>query len=452
MNFAASEHLLIFTVFAPLAAFILFAVQWLLGGQPSERAVTRASALVFTSCLVAVIILAIRMNGTGWVPVEADLGIWFEVNRYSFPLTLFADGLSLPLLGLTTCLAGLIGSFSRRYLHRDEGFLRFFLLLFLFAFGVALAFSAGSIDLLVGGWELVGLTSVLLIAFFNQRQGPVRNALRTFGIYKIADLGLLLGVFVLHHAAGSASCRALFRGEWPAQSTVLSPDAATLAGLLLLAAAAGKSAQLPFSSWLPRAMEGPTPSSAIFYGAISVHLGVYLLLRCEAILLSSPIAAGATIVVGLLTAIHGTMCSRVAPDAKTALAYAAMAQLGVIFMEAGLGFERLALVHVLGHAVLRTLQFLRAPSALHDYHRLHAAAGGHIGRTGVHYHSIIPAGLRLRLYHFAIERGYLDTLIDRAVVGPCVRLARTLLGYNDRPPKPAGSSARVPGLIGEVDA
>jgi NADH-quinone oxidoreductase subunit L len=101
---------------------------------------------------------------------------------------------------------------------------------------------------------------------------------------------------------------------------------------------------------------------------------------------------------------------------------------------------------------LRTLQFLRAPSALHDYHRLHAAAGGHIGRTGVHYHSIIPAGLRLRLYHFAIERGYLDTLIDRAVVGPCVRLARTLLGYNDRPPKPAGSSARVPGLIGEVDA
>ena len=120
-------------------------------------------------------------------------------------------------MALTAVLTGLIGAFSRRYLHREKGFERFFLLLNLFGFGSILIFAAGSFDLLIGGWELVGITSVLLIAFFQERREPVRNAVRVFAIYRACDVGLLVGVFLLHHFVGSATFADLFRGEWPAQ-------------------------------------------------------------------------------------------------------------------------------------------------------------------------------------------------------------------------------------------
>src|SRR5581483_9984124 len=140
---------------------------------------------------------------------------------------------------------------------------RFFLLLHLFAFGSLLVFAAGSFALLVGGWEMVGITSVLLIAVFQRRTAPVANRLRVFAVYRACDIGLLVGVFAMHRWAGTAS----FAGGFP----MLPGGQALVVCLLLLLAASGKAAQVPFSGWLPRAMEGPTPSSAIFYGAISIH-------------------------------------------------------------------------------------------------------------------------------------------------------------------------------------
>ncbi len=118
---------------------------------------------------------------------------------------LLADRLSLPFLAMTVVLSGLIGQFSATYLHRESGFFRFFLLLHLFAFGSLLAFAAGSFDLLIAGWELVGITSVLLIAFFDRRPAPVENGLRVFAVYRACDIGLLVGVFAMHHWAGNAS-------------------------------------------------------------------------------------------------------------------------------------------------------------------------------------------------------------------------------------------------------
>ena len=206
-------------------------------------------------------------------------GNWFAVDDYHFPLVLMADRLSLPFMGLTVVLSGLIGQFSATYLHRERGFLRFFLLLHLFAFGSLLAFAAGSFDLLVAGWEMVGITSVLLIAFFQQRTAPVENGLRVFAVYRACDIGLLVGVFAMHHWAGTASFAAGLPHLTGAQAVIVC--------LLLLLAAAGKAAQVPFSGWLPRAMEGPTPSSAIFYGAISIHAGAYLLLRVQPMLAQS---------------------------------------------------------------------------------------------------------------------------------------------------------------------
>src|SRR5438045_9561197 len=143
--------------------------------------------------------------------------------------------------------------------------------------------------------------------------------------------------------------------------------------LLLLLAAAGKAAQVPFSGWLPRAMEGPTPSSAIFYGAISIHAGAYLLLRVQPMLVQSGFACAMVIAIGVATAIHGTMAGRASADAKTSLASASLTQVGIVFVEIGIGWQSIALVHISGHAMVRTLQFLRAPSMLHDYPKIYYA-------------------------------------------------------------------------------
>jgi NADH-quinone oxidoreductase subunit L len=407
-------------IFLPGILFAAFGLGWLLGWQPSERVVVRATVGGVAAITCAAFWLPLHMWWRGQTQFQVSLGDWFRAQEYHFPLTLMADRLSLTLIALSCLLIGVVASFSKRYLHRDPGFLRFFLLLQLFAFGILLLFAAGSFDLLIGGWELVGLTSVLLIGFFQHRDDPVRNALRVFLAYRIADVGLLTGVALLHHFAGTAAYEQLFT----ANAKGLSGGGASLIGLLFLFAAMGKAAQVPFSGWLPRAMEGPTPSSAIFYGALSVHAGAYLLLRAYPLFADSWLVCGAIIAIGLATAMHGTMVGRACSDVKTALAYAAMTQVGLIFVEIGLGLRTLALLHIGGHAAVRTLQFLRAPSMLHDHHRLHAAAGGHLGETGAHIEQILPALLRQWLYRWAIERGHHDTVLERFVLSPVIALAR----------------------------
>ena len=196
-------------------------------------------------------------------------------------------------------------------------------------------------------------------------------------------------------------------------------------GTLLILAAAGKSALIPFSSWLPRAMEGPTPSSAVFYGALSVHLGAYLLLRMSTILYSSVALCAIVVVLGLSTAAFAALASRVQSDVKSALAYASMSQVGVIVAEIGLGLQYVALVHILGHACLRTLQLLRAPSALRDHANMENAMGRRIAQHYGFWELVLPATLRDRLYRFALERGYLDVCLEEYITGPFLRLFRT---------------------------
>ncbi|MBL8167256.1 MAG: proton-conducting membrane transporter [Acidobacteria bacterium] len=420
------SYLLCAIVLLPGLTFATLGVSWLLGWQPRERTVARLTALCYSLAAVATAWLWIGMVNAGQISLTVPLGSWFSVEAYSFPLMLMVDRLSLPLVALSVLLVGVVGVFSVRYLHRDPGFHRFFLLLNLFGFGILLLFTVGSFDLLISGWELVGLTSVLLIAFFQHRDEPVKNALRVFATYRTCDIGLLVGVVMMHHFADTTEFSKLFTQTWPGAGTSLSGGGATLVGFLLLLAAMGKAAQVPFSGWLPRAMEGPTPSSAIFYGALSVHAGAYLLLRAQPILEASMLVRETVIVIGLLTALHGTFVGRACADAKTSLAYASMTQLGIIFMEIGFGLTWLALLHICGHAVVRTLQFLRAPSMLHDFHRVHAAAGGHLGETGAHYEQLLPEAVQGWLYRLALDRGHHDTFLDRFIVAPVIRLATRL--------------------------
>jgi NAD(P)H-quinone oxidoreductase subunit 5 len=413
---------LVFAVAAPGVVFGGLGFLWLLGWVPRERVLSRVTALTFSGCVFALAAVIWKLAATRGSSVVISFGNWFAVHEYRFPLVLMADRLSLPFLAMTAMLSGLIGQFSATYLHRDRGFFRFFLLLHLFAFGSLLAFAAGSFDLLVAGWEIVGITSVLLVAFFQQRTPPVENSLRVFAVYRATDIGLLVGVIALHLWAGTAS----FFAGLPR----LSGSQAGIVCLLLLLAACGKAAQVPFSGWLPRAMEGPTPSSAIFYGAISIHAGAYLLLRVLPILNQAPAVSALVILVGASTAVYGTIAGRASADAKTLLAYASLTQVGVVFVEIGFGWSSIAIAHILGHAAVRTLQFLRAPSMLHDHHQMHSAIGGEMEPAGKPLEVLLPERVQLWLYRWALDRGHLDTILDRWVIDPLMQASRLFARLN----------------------
>jgi NAD(P)H-quinone oxidoreductase subunit 5 len=413
-----SQVILVAVVLAPGVVFALLSLSWLLGWVPGERRISVITGGIYSLCALGLCGLFWQLAAGGSTAVVVTFGDWFAVQDYRFPLVLMADRLSLPFLAMTVVLSGLIGRFSSTYLHREPGFFRFFVLLHLFAFGSLLSFAAGSFDLLAGGWEIVGITSVLLIGFFQLRPAPVDNGLRVFAVYRATDIGLLVGVFAMHHWTGST----MFTSGLPP----LAGRQAVIVCLLLLLAASGKAAQVPFSGWLPRAMEGPTPSSAIFYGAISIHAGAYLLLRIQPMLAQSALASAAVVLIGVGTAIHGAIVGRASADTKTSLAYASLTQVGVMFVEIGIGWTSVAVVHILGHAMVRTMQFLRAPSMLHDYHQMHSAIGGETAPAGTEFEDLLPENVRLWLYRWAFDRGHLDTVLDRWLVQPLLDVSRLL--------------------------
>ncbi len=409
----------------PALSVLCLALPSWFGAKISEGVVAAVIGTAFSGALLASLGLLSLIVMDGERAIEVPLGTWFNVGHYQFEWRLVGDRLSLPFAAFSAMLVGLVGAFSRRYLHREPGYLRFALMLAVFGTGVELVVLAGSLDLIFFGWELVGLTSALLIAFYHDRTKPVEHGFRAFVTYRACDVGLLGAAVWLHHSVGHA---ALVEGSpWAGLVVPATGGAAMLVGFLLLWASMGKSAQVPLGGWLPRAMEGPTNSSAIFYGAISIHLGPYLLLRAAPILASAPIVAYAVVAVGALTAIHGAMVGNVQTDIKSSLAYASMTQVGLIFVEIGFGLRYFALAHIIGHATLRSLQILRSPSLLHDHHHLEQQLGGHAPPTGRVLERLIPRPVQAWLYRLSLERGYFDTLlVDRLAGG----FRRVMLGID----------------------
>jgi NAD(P)H-quinone oxidoreductase subunit 5 len=412
-------------VAAPFALLAGLGVTSLLDRKPSERATALACQAAVLVGLVASAAVFVFMLATGQRRVEADLGNWVSIPGYEFTVKLIFDRLSVPFALLSFVLVGTVGAFSSRYMHRERGYNRFFVLYALFAAGMVLASLAGTIETLFAGWELVGLSSAFLVAFFQERPAPCRNGLRVWVVYRVSDAALLLAAVVTHHLAGSGDFgRVLGTGAWPDDHTSLGETQALAVGLLLVVAAAGKSALVPFSGWLPRAMEGPTPTSAVFYGALSVHLGAFLLLRAGPLLEASPLLAGIVVALGLVTALYAYLAGSVQTDIKSALSFASLAQVGLIVAEIGVGWRYVPLVHALGHACLRTTQFIRAPTLLHDYHTLENAIGEHLPRAGGPLGWLLPAKSRTWLYRYCLERGYADAALIAFVVIPFVKMFR----------------------------
>ena len=426
----------VIVVLAPLLLVLAFCTSTLTRWSPSELSSSRLTeASVLTGLLAAAFVFAGMLWG-GSRNVEIEVGNWATLHgptpldTYHFHLKFVFDRLSVPFALLTFVLVGTVGAFANRYLHRERGFHRFFSMYALFLLGMIVATLAGTVETLFVGWELVGLSSALLVAFFHDRVAPVRNGLRVWTVYRLADAAFLIAAVALHQVHGAGDFAELTgHGVWPDAQASLSPSAALTIGLLVLVAAAGKSGLVPFSEWLPRAMEGPTPSSAVFYGALSVHLGAYLLLRVNPLLaLSTPLGV-AVVALGLITAAYGAVVARAQTDVKTALAFASLAQVGLITAEIGMGWDYFALVHIIGHASFRTLQLLRAPSVLHDYQSLENALGQALAPTEA---GAIASERRRYWYRFAYLRGQLDGWMNRLIVEPFLSVFRNCRNAEER--------------------
>ncbi len=418
---AAFSFLGMAVVFSPAILLVVLGGAALLGIGISERSTARFThAAVTFGLLSALSVLGLMLTyDRRHVPIEFGNWVLIEEQHFHFHLKFVFDRLSVPFAILSFVLCGTIGSFTKVYLHREPGYRRFFLFYAVFLLGMVVSSLAGTIETLFFGWELVGLSSALLVAFFHERQVPVRNGHRVWSVYRVADAAFLIAALTLHHLTGAGDFDGLMgSGAWPEGTATIDANYALIVGLLLLVAAAGKSGMVPFSGWLPRAMEGPTPSSAVFYGALSVHLGAYLLLRVSPLLETSLPLSLAVIALGLVSAVFGAAATRVQTDVKTALAFASLTQVGIIVVEIGCGLRYIALIHMIGHALMRTLQLLRAPSLLQDYHRLEDAIGQNLPRQATALDRSISENDRRWLFRFCLERGFLDSMLDNFVIHP----------------------------------
>ncbi len=441
-------------VFAPgVVAALLGLFTLATGRTPSERVTVGVVASGLWVSLGAALVAASGASGTH----EVELGPWIKLGSYEVPIVFLVDNTALAFSVLAAALTSLVARFSRTYLHKEPGFLRFFVLLGLFSTGTQLIALAGALDLMFLGWELVGLSSTLFIGFFHERAEPVRSSLRAFVTYRVCDAGFLFAIVVAHELVGSTRLSAL---QSSSLTTLLTTTQATLLALLFLFAACGKSALLPFSGWLARAMEGPTPSSALFYGGVSIHAGLLLLLRVYPVLELSPVARVVGVVVGLATAVYALLVSRTASDAKGSLAHATLTQVGLILTEIALGLTTLAVFHLVGHALLRVWQYLRAPNRIHDAHRtqVHAHAHGAASSSALSSSALSSSALSssalsslwANVHARALFRLRLDERLD-AVVDVIVAVARVVdrvVFFGGAEPRRGAAGPEVPILAG----
>ncbi len=399
-----AESLIIY----PLAVGLLLVVSpW-----RSENAISR---FVFAGNLINGFLtfsLVLLYAMSGFKAVEIYYGHLVSAGDYHFSFMLLIDKYSVAFQVLIGVLTGLVLMFSRRYMHRENGYIRFFAALFLFVAGISLVALAATIDVLFAGWEIVGISSFLLIGFYQLRLQPGRNSLRTYAIYRFCDVGLFLGAW-LFHKLGSEYFFLQFADRALDQQFVnLNLWFFVAIGVLIVFAAMGKSAQYPFSFWVPRAMEGPTPSSAIFYGALSIHAGVYLLIRLYPLWRAVPAIPWAVGAIGLITAISASISLKTQSNVKGQIGYASVAQVGLMFFELALGFRELAMLHFLGNATLRCYQLLASPSIMVLY--LRQQAEGAVMGSGFsgYFTRLLSEKMRYWFFAFSFSEGYAEALVS----------------------------------------
>jgi len=409
------DALVIFIPLLPLMAAAVIGVGclfgWLAGEAGETITVDIANWAITLASLLALILLGADLLGQNTGTFSA--GQWLGSDTLDIRMNFISTGFGVVLAALFALLLQIMIRFSINYMHREQGFHRFFFILNLFAGAMLLLVLSGNAVGTFIGWEIAGLCSYLLIAYAYDRPVAVFNATRVFVTNRIGDAAFILAIGLSYAWADSINWVKL--NSLAAQ---LSSGQATALALCFAVAAFAKSAQFPFAPWLARAMEGPTPSSAVFYGAVMVHAGVYLLIRLQPIFELAPLAMILLAVAGLLTAVYGFVVGLTQTDVKSSLIFASSGQLGLMFLECGLGFWQLAGWHLCAHAVVRGYQVLTAPALMHAVH-------------GNPIKPVRPAIARLHwLYVASIQRFWLDQMADWALVRPVRRLAHDM-GYLD---------------------
>lgn len=344
----------------PLAGFV---INGLLGRRLNERQVGMlGSAVVGLAFVVSAAIFfdVIRLPAEERV-FSKTIYTWIATGDLTVDISFLVDPLSLVMILVVTGVGFLIHVYSIGYMHGDRGFARYFAFLNLFTFSMLLLVLADNFLLMFVGWEGVGLCSYLLIGFWYQDDYNAYAGRKAFVVNRVGDFGFLLGIFLIFLHFGSLKFESVFAGA----AGGLNVAVATAITLLLFVGATGKSAQIPLHVWLPDAMAGPTPVSALIHAATMVTAGVYMVARCHVLYLSSPTAMSVVAVIGLATAFLAATVALVNNDIKRVLAYSTISQLGYMFLACGVGAFWAGIFHLSTHAYFKALLFLSAGSVMH---------------------------------------------------------------------------------------
>lgn len=394
------NQLLALFIAIPLLAFLV-SLFW---QNKSEKAIGKIVRFTKVLYILISVSFAVAWGLNGLEPISYHVATLYQTEHFVFAIELYYDEITAVFSIVGALLFFLVATFSKYYMHRDQGFKRFFNTILLFAAGYNFIILSGNFETLFIGWEIKGFCSFFLIAFYRNRYLPVKNAFKTISYYRVSDVSLMLAMWMMHHLTHqNISFTELGEAKNMAIQSGYTGMAVFIVSMIILASAL-KSAQFPFTTWLPRAMEGPTSSSAIFYGSLSVHIGVFLLLRTHPFWEDMFWAKVAIIIIGAATAIVATLIARVQPTVKTQIAYSSAAQIGLMFIEVALGFHWLVLIHFAGNAFLRTYQLLVSPSVLnylvhHQYFHYTAPQQKPVSK------------LKASLYMLGIKEWNLDTIM-----------------------------------------
>ncbi len=347
----------------PLIGFlILFLTEGRLGRVPV--AIVGAGS-VGVAALLTFAVIAEFAGGEEAVYVYT-LWQWIDVGGFAPAIRLYVDGLALVMTGVITGVGFLIHLYATGYMWAEAGYSRFFAYMNLFVFAMLMLVLGDNLLVLYLGWEGVGLCSYLLIGFFHEEAENGYAARKAFVVTRVGDTAMALGLFLLFRELGSLEIQAVLdgaRSAWPEGSSLN-----TAIALLLLGGAVGKSAQVPLQTWLPDAMAGPTPVSALIHAATMVTAGVYLIARTHDLFLLSDTAQMAVAVVGLVTLFVAACSAMTQRDLKRILAYSTMSQIGYMFFALGVGAWSAGIFHLMTHAFFKALLFLSAGSVILALH------------------------------------------------------------------------------------
>jgi len=348
----------------PVFPLVGFFINGLMGRRlPKNMVGTLGAAMVGLSFALTLAIFYEYVNlPVDARPVEVPVYTWITSGAFKAQVAFLVDPLSLIMLLVVTGISFLIHIYSVGYMHDDPGFPRFFAYLNFFVFFMLVLVGANNFLMMFVGWEGVGLCSYLLIGFWYQKQSASDAGKKAFVVNRIGDFGFLLGIFLIFWTFSTINFREVFvlAAKYPVGSGII-----TAITLFLFLGATGKSAQIPLYTWLPDAMEGPTPVSALIHAATMVTAGVYMVARCSALFTLAPVSMMVVAIIGALTAIFAASMGMAQFDIKRVLAYSTVSQLGYMFLACGVGAFTAGIFHLMTHAFFKALLFLGAGSISH---------------------------------------------------------------------------------------